>query len=82
MSISDLRKIDFSSVFDLENNLKLYIFRVFKTLRDSLLATFNETRAPTSRKYVAEQGIVKPIISEKLQFYWSHSSVFAFEKQL
>ena len=27
-------------------------------IRDPLLPTFNETRTPTSRKYVAEQGIV------------------------
>ena len=30
----------------------------FLALIDPLLATFNETRAPTSRKYVSEQGIV------------------------
>ena len=33
---------------------------MFLPLRDPLVATFNETRAPTSRKYVAEQGIVMP----------------------
>ena len=37
------------------------------------MATFNEMRAPTSRKYVVEQGILMPT--------WSHSSVFALEKQ-
>ena len=39
-------------------------------------------RAPTSRKYVAEQGIVTPNLSGKLQFSWSHSSIFPLEKQL
>ena len=29
-------------------------------LGDPLVAAFNETREPTSRKYVAEQGIVIP----------------------
>ena len=29
-------------------------------MKQALVATFNETRAPTSRKYVAEQGIVIP----------------------
>ena len=30
------------------------------SVTDPLMATFRETRAPTSRKYVAEQGIVMP----------------------
>ena len=29
-------------------------------MKQALVATFIETRAPTSRKYVAEQGIVMP----------------------
>ena len=29
-------------------------------MKQPLVATFNETRPPTSRKYVAEQGIVMP----------------------
>ena len=33
-------------------------FYSFLPLIDPLLATFNETRAPTSKKYVTEQGIV------------------------
>ena len=45
------------------------------------MVTFNETRAPIFGKYVAEQGIALPNLSEKFQFAWSHSSVFAFEKQ-
>ena len=49
-------------------------------LRDPLVVTFNETRAPTSRKNVAEQGIVMPNWSKTSQTFWSHYSVFALEK--
>ena len=45
------------------------------------MATFNERRAPTSRNSVAEQGIVMSNCSKTFQTYWSHSSVFALEKQ-
>ena len=41
-----------------KNNLKLQIFRVFLPLKDPLVTTSNETRAPTYRKYIAEQDIV------------------------
>ena len=59
-----------------------YKFSMFLPLRDTLVATFNETRAPTSRKYVAEQGIVMPNWSKRCQTFWLHSSVLALEKQL
>ena len=45
------------------------------------MVTFNEKRAPTSRKYVAKQYIITPNLLQELQFLWSHSSVFALEKQ-
>ena len=45
------------------------------------MATFNETRARTSRKYVAEQGILMQNLSETNQSIHSHSSVFALEKE-
>ena len=45
------------------------------------MATFIETRAPTSRKYVAEQGIVMSNSSKTFQSFWLHSSVFALETQ-
>ena len=45
------------------------------------MATFNETRAPTFRKYVVEQGIVMPNWSKSFQTFWSHSSIFALEKK-
>ena len=46
-----------------------------------MLASFIETRAPTSRKYVAEQGIVMQNLSKSFQTFLLHSSVFALEKQ-
>ena len=54
---------------------------MFLPLTDPLAATLIEMRAPTSRKYVAEQGIVMPNWSTAFQTFWSHSSVFALEKQ-
>ena len=45
------------------------------------MASFIETRAPTSRKYVAEQVIVMQNLSKSFQTFWLHVSVFALEKQ-
>ena len=45
------------------------------------MATFNETCTPTSREYIVEQCIVMPNWSKTFQTFWSHSSVFALEKQ-
>ena len=70
-----------SFVFALENNLKIKISRVFLPLKDILLDTFSETRAPTSRKHVSEQSIVMSNWSMKFQTFWSHSSAFPLEKQ-
>ena len=44
------------------------------------MTTFSETRAPTSRKYVTEQGIAMPNWSKTFQTFLSHSSVFNLEK--
>ena len=41
------------------------------------MATFNEMRAPTSRKYVTEEGIMILDLLHTLQCFWLHSSVFA-----
>ena len=49
-----------SFVFTLEKKPKKRISRVFLPLRDPLVATFNEMRAPTSIKYVVEQSIMMP----------------------
>ena len=46
-----------------------------------MVATFNETRAPTSGKYVTKQDIKIQNWSKIFQTFWSHSSVFALEKQ-
>ena len=48
---------------------------MFLPLRDPLVATFNETRAPTSRKYVAEQGIVMPNWLKYVKRF-GHTSLF------
>ena len=60
---------------------KSKLLEFFLPLIDHLVATFNETRAPTSKKYVSEQGIVMPNWSETFQTCWSYSSVFDLEKQ-
>ena len=45
------------------------------------MAIFNETRAPTSRKYVAEQVILMPNWLKVFQTFLWQFSVFALEKQ-
>ena len=55
-------------------------FWIFVPLKETLVATFNETLAPTFRKYVAAQCVLMPSLSEKNKSFWSHSSVFALEK--
>ena len=62
-----------------KTNLKSKISE-FLTSRDPFVASFNKTRAPTSRKYVAQQGKVMPNWSETFQTFWLHSSVFALEE--
>ena len=54
---------------------------MFLTLIDPSVVTFNETRAPTSREDVAKQGIMMPNWSKVIQTFYSHSSVFALEKE-
>ena len=44
------------------------------------MATFNETRANAFRKYGSEQGIMMPNWSKTFQNFWSHSSVFNWER--
>ena len=52
-------------------------FWIFLPLKELLVATFGETCPLTSKKCVFEQGISIPNVLEKIQFFWSHSSVFA-----
>ena len=47
-------------IFALEKQSKKLNFRSFLSLKKTFVATFNETGAPTSRKYAAEQGIMMP----------------------
>ena len=49
--------------------LKMLNFRTFLPLKNFLAATFNETRAPTSRKYVAEQGMMMLNLLRTLQSF-------------
>ena len=62
------------------SNLLVALLRFFLSKNNSLGATFNKTRAPTSRIYVAEQGIVMPNWSKTFQTLRSYSSVFDIEK--
>ena len=67
--------------FYLEKQRKFSIFRVFLPLGDALLVTFNETHAPTSRLYAAEQGIAMINLSKIFQNFWLNFSIFALERQ-
>ena len=51
-------------------------------MKQAFMATFNETRAPASRKYVTEQDIVMSNWSETFQTFWSQSSVFTSNRSL
>ena len=55
---------------------------VFLPKRDPLVATLCETRACTSRKHVAEPGIVMQNWSKRFQSFLSHFSVFPLQKWL
>ena len=54
---------------------------MFLPLRDPLVDTFSETRAPTSWKYIAEQGIEMSNWLKTFETFWLNSSVFALEEQ-
>ena len=45
------------------------------------MASFSGTRAPTSRKYVVEQGSPPSNLSKTFQTFWSHTSILLLEKQ-
>ena len=68
-----------SSVFVLKKyptNLKFQRF-----LKEGLVATFNEKRAPIFRKFVVEQDKIMPNYLQALQCFCSHSSGFGLEIQ-
>ena len=54
-------------------------FRRFLPLKETLVATFSEACALTTRRYVSGPGMSILNSSKKLKLFWSHSSVFAFE---
>ena len=58
---------------------KMLIFQVFLHLKGPLVATFNEECAITFRKYLAEQSINIPKVSQKHKLLRSQFSVFALE---
>ena len=60
---------------------KVLKVRNFFSLKQTLVATFNERRLLTSRKCVPGQGILMQNLSETNQSFWLHSSFFALEKQ-
>ena len=71
-----------SSVFALEEQPEKLNFWSFVYLyKKPLVISLIETRAPTSRKYVVDQGIAAQNWSKILQSFWSHSSVLALKKQ-
>ena len=59
---------------------KVLKVRNFFSLKQTLVATFNERRLLTSRKCVPGQGILMQNLAETNQSFWLHSSVFALEK--
>ena len=56
-----------SRIYAIELGIIIPNFRVFLPLRDPLVATSNEKRPPTSKKYVAGQAIVMPYLSKTFE---------------
>ena len=71
----------YSFIFPLPKQPKNLNFQSFLPLIDTLVATVNETRAPTSRKHVSEKGIVNSSWSKTFQSFSSHSYVFPLKKE-
>ena len=69
-----------SSVFALEKYSKNLSFKSSFTSKNTLVATFSETRGPSSKKYVVLQGIIMPKLLQTFQCFWSHSTLLALEK--
>ena len=55
---------------------EIIIFWLFLYLKESLVATFSENCAHTSRKYLTEQGMGVVKWSENHKFIWLHSYIF------
>ena len=58
---------------------KMLIFQICLPLKEPLVVTFGETRAQTSRKCVAVQGINLTKSSKKQKWLWLHSPIFDLE---
>ena len=65
-----------------KSGLKIWIFRVFLPPKEALMVSFRETGTPISRRYVAEEGLIIPNLSETLQSSPLQSFVFALENSL
>ena len=48
---------------------KMLIFEVFLSLKEALMATFNEMRALTFRKYVDEPGMSLQNYEKKINYF-------------
>ena len=57
---------------------EIIIFWLFLYLNESLVATFSEKLAHTSRKYFVDQGMGVVKWSEDHKFRWLHSYIFIF----
>ena len=55
-------------------------FKISLPLKEALVTTFSERCALTFGKYVFGANISIPNLSQKRQFFWWHSFVFALEK--
>ena len=64
------------------SSLKKLNFESFLPLKRTLVATLNENRAATSRKYVAEQRVIMANPLKTFQSFWLQSSIFAVVKFL
>ena len=58
-----------SSIFALNKKPKNPNFHSFLSVKESPVATFIETRPPTSRKYVSEPGMIIASLSEKTSIF-------------
>ena len=65
-----------------KSSLKIWIFRAFLPPKEALVASFRETGTPISRRYVAEEGLIIPKLSETLESSPPKFFVFALENSL
>ena len=68
-----------SRFFFRKKALNVLNFWIFLSQKEHLMATFNETCALTSRKYISEPGMSIPNLLEKLHFFLIDSSVYPLQ---